>query len=152
VETTLIRGRPRYELLEHTADTGVVVRADSLERLFETAAAAMFDLIADLDRVEASGEGEETRVEAPDLEALLVAWLDELLGRALAAGRVYGEFDVTRVGRSETGAWEVSAVVRGAALDLESGAFRTEVKAVTWHALSVSRDARGLEARVIFDI
>src|SRR3972149_3103568 len=40
--------RPPFEILEHTADAGIVAHARSLEELFANAAAGMFSLMADL--------------------------------------------------------------------------------------------------------
>ncbi|MCL6554479.1 MAG: archease, partial [Firmicutes bacterium] len=36
-----------YEVIDHTADVGIVVRAASLPELFETAAEGMFSFIVD---------------------------------------------------------------------------------------------------------
>src|SRR3972149_3116575 len=43
--------RPPFEIMEHTADAGIVAHAGSLEELFANAAAGMFSLMADLDSV-----------------------------------------------------------------------------------------------------
>src|SRR3990172_7544809 len=40
--------RPPFEILEHTADAGLVAHARSLEELFPTAAAGLFSLMAAL--------------------------------------------------------------------------------------------------------
>ena len=147
----MTRGRPEYDVLDHTADAGVVVRALDEKTLFERAAAAMFDLMVDVDRVAADlGRGaieREIEVDAVDREALLVAWLGELLSVAMAGGYVFGEFDVRRL--EET---SLSATVRGCPLDPHRHGFRTELKAVTYHALSITRNDRVWTARVIFDV
>ena len=148
----MTRGKVPWEVLEHTADTGIVVRAGSLPELFERAAAAMFDAMVDLDTVEPRGEAEEVSVLAPDRETLLVAWLSELLSRAEAEGRLYGEFDVRELGGSGDG-WRLVARVRGEPVDPSRHAFALEIKAVTYHLLEVREEAPGRwVARVLFDI
>ncbi len=148
----MIRGKVSWEVLEHTADTGIVVRAKSLPALYERAAAAMFDALVDLATVEPRGDAEEVTVGAPDRETLLVAWLGELLSRAEAAGRVYGEFDVRELGPAGED-WRLVARVRGEPLDPSRHRFRLEIKAVTYHLLEVRREEPdGWLARVLFDI
>ena len=147
----MTRGAPEYEVLPHTADVGVLVRAPSARELFERAAAAMFDLMVDVTRV---GEGlaagavlEDVEVEAPDREALLVAWLGELLGRAMVDGVIYAAFDISRLEDTR-----LLARVWGKPFESAGQEFRTEIKAVTYHHLLVSEDREGWTARVIFDI
>ncbi len=145
------RGRPEYELLEHTADAGVLVRAATLEELFEKAAAAMYDLIADVDAVAhdlyRGAIVDEIRVEGLDTETLLVAWLGELLSLGMVGGILFGAFEVQTL--SETA---LVARAWGKTLDARVHRFRTELKAVTYHDLWVRREGGEWVAHVIFDV
>ncbi len=147
----MTRGAPEYQVLEHTADVGILVRAPDAPSLFERCAGAMFDLMVDVSVVAAdlaSGAVvEEVHVEAPDREALLVAWLGELLGRAMVGDLIYAAFDVTALTPTR-----LAARVWGRPVGPASGAFRAEIKAVTYHELLVSEDREGWTARIIFDI
>jgi len=142
----MLRGKCDYRLIDHTADVGLLVRAPDAAGLFERAASALFDVMYDLDTFGGGGGAETVTASAPDREALLVAWLEELLSRSMAEETVYGEFHVTEL--SET---SLEAEVRGEPLDLDRHDFRTEVKAVTYHHLLVSEDSDGWSARVIVD-
>ncbi len=146
----MTRGAPEYQVLEHTADVGILVRAPDAPSLFERCAGAMFDLMADVTAVAADmargAAVEEVHVEAPDREALLVAWLGELLGRAVIGDVIYAAFDVTALTPTRLAARVWGAPVSAA------GAFRAEIKAVTYHELLVSEDREGWAARIIFDI
>ncbi|RMG49120.1 MAG: archease [Acidobacteria bacterium] len=143
----MTRGRPAYELYEHTADTGIVLEAPTLPLLFERAAAAMFDLIVDIERVGEDGETETVELEEEDADLLLVSWLGELLGRAMERRRVYGRFDVRL-----DGVTRLRGRIWGEALDPERHRYKTEIKAVTYHDLALRRTARGFQARVVFDL
>ena len=70
--------RPPFEVLEHTADVGIVVHGADLAELFANAGLGMFALMVDLEGVE---EREERliQVEGRDRETLFVRWLTELL-------------------------------------------------------------------------
>jgi SHS2 domain-containing protein len=143
----MIRGRVDYELVEHTADTGILVRGDSMADLFERAAAALFDVMVDIDRVRPGDEAETVTADGIDRETLLVSWLGELLSRAMAKEFVYGAFEVVSIDDAR-----VVGRVWGEPLDVARHDFRTEVKAVTYHHLLVSEDRDGWSARVILDL
>ncbi|MFQ5754027.1 MAG: archease, partial [bacterium] len=64
---------PKYQYIDHTADVGVKIFGPSLAWLFENAAYALFDIIANPDKVHSATE-REIVVEATDLETLLVNW------------------------------------------------------------------------------
>jgi len=147
----MLRGRPDYELVDHTADTGIVVRAESLPRVFEAAAAAMFDVMYDVTRVDPRGPVRRVELREPDLESALRAWLAELLSWSMAEGLAPGLFDVERVDRAGDG---VAVEGSAGAEPLEPGRhrFETEIKAVTWHGIRVEREGEAWRARVIFDV
>lgn len=144
-----------YRWLNHTADVGAVVHAETLEGLFETAAEALADLLTDRAAVE---EREERRIEiaAPDLEQLLVRWLTELIGWFEIDGLVYHRFSVRILGecRMEGRAFgeDFEPEAPGEAGGPGRHPVRTGVKAVTYHQLKIRRAGGGWEATVIFDV
>ena len=80
--------RPRFEILEHTADIGLGARGKTLEELFENAAAGMVEILG-----VAAGHGSQHVdfvVEADDRAALLVRFLDELIYLVDARGARIG--------------------------------------------------------------
>ncbi len=143
----MTRGRVPYRLLPHTADAAFEVEAPDLPGLFEAAASVLFDLVVEIDRV-AGGPVEATIVaEAADRETLLVAWLSELLGGAMANGVVFSAFAVDALD-----ATHVLGRAWGEPLDPARHGFRTEVKAVTYHELALTEVPGGLRAHVVVDI
>jgi SHS2 domain-containing protein len=139
--------RPSYREIEHTADAGFELEAPDLGSAFELSAAAMFDLICDLDSV---GSIVRRTVGASardgDLEALMVRWLSELLYLVAAEGLLLSEFEVR-----EFADGRMRAEVAGEPLDLTRHAIKTDVKAVTYHELAVEQTDGGWRVRVIFD-
>jgi protein archease len=135
-----------YTWLDHTADIGVVVRARSLEALFEVAAEALTDVITDRALIRERSIA-AIQLVAPDLEQLLVRWLTELLGRFDIEGALFHRFSVHRV--DENG---LDAEAYGEPYDPRRHVFRTSVKAVTYHRLSLERTPDGWQATLIFDL
>jgi SHS2 domain-containing protein len=82
----------RFEILEHTADVGLRLTGSSPEEIFEAAGEGLATLLG----AWFPGAGKEHRVEstAQDREALLAAWIDDLLYIHEAEDVVFGGFDV----------------------------------------------------------
>jgi SHS2 domain-containing protein len=131
----------RFE--EHVGEARLRLHATSLPALLEEAARALAELMCcDLDG--ALGPPLRVEVRAPDREALLVAWIDELLFLSEKHKRVWTEPHVERA--TDT---EIRALVRGA----EPPALRTQVKAATLHDLRVvDGDAGELDATLVLDV
>ena len=136
---------PSFEVLEHTADAGIVARGPSLESAFEAAAAGMYSLMVDLEGVrELTTRLVETTGQDP--EHLLSNWLLELLMLTEIENLVFRRFEV-RIDRER-----LTGSAFGEELDLARHEVRGMVKGVTRHMLAVEREQEGYVARVIFDM
>ena len=135
-----------YEILEHTADVGLRARGASQAELFENAAAGMMEVVVDPAGVE-EPEQKTMAAEAPDREALLVNFLQEVLWLVDGEGWLPRRVAITRI--SDT---VVSATAHGEPRDASRHNLRMIIKAVTYHQLSVRGTPQGWEAEVYFDI
>lgn len=136
----------KYELIDHTADIGVKVRGKSVGELFENAAYAMFDLIADLDRVK-KREVLEVEIEGEGMDELLADWLRELLYKFNGERHLLKDFKIEEIDQKS-----LKARVRGEKLDLSRHSLKMEIKAVTYYGLEIKRTSEGWQAQVIFDV
>ncbi len=133
----------RFEEIDHTADVGIRAYGKTASEIFESAAAGMFTLIANPDRVKPVGE-EEIRLAAEDLPSLLVAWLSELLFLHETQNLLFAKFKVrVRGTKLDARAW-------GERIDKRRHELKLAIKAVTYHRLSVDLE-KGV-AEVIFDV
>ena len=135
-----------YEFFEHTADVGMRASGGSLAELFAHAARGLVALVAE-DSALRPVEARAVRLRAASVEALLHAWLTELL--------VW--FDTDRFLPAEYALGSVSATalegeVCGERFDLARHTYGTEVKGVTRHQFHVQQHADRWEAQVIFDV
>jgi SHS2 domain-containing protein len=136
----------KFRTIEHTADIGIEVEASTLEELFSGAARAMFSLIVEEGTAGRSVE-RQVSLDASDLEELMFRWLNELVFLVSAERLVFSVFDVLEV-RDD----HLSALVRGGPLEEAGGGLELEIKAATYHELSVERRGEEWFARAIFDV
>jgi SHS2 domain-containing protein len=139
--------RRPYEILEHTADIGLRAWGETWEALFENCALGLADI---LDRRE-DGDGAEAtnrvsvQVHATDVEALLVEWMNEVLYALEDEEACLRAIRMTEVGETQLRADVELSVCEGAPE-------ATELKAATYHQLSVRRRDSEWEATVYFDV
>ncbi|MFC1925619.1 archease [Chloroflexota bacterium] len=136
----------RFDIIEHTADVGIVAYGATLEEAFANAAYAMFTLIADLEEVREE-VCRRIEVQAEDQESLLASWLNELLYLFDTEGVIFKTFEVTVLGEHS-----LKAEGRGEPLDPERHSLKAGVKAATYYMLRVMKDDDGYNVRVIFDV
>jgi SHS2 domain-containing protein len=136
----------KYDLIDHTADVGLKAYGKTLSEAFENAAKGMFEIITNKSEIESVGQF-DIKLEAPNLEQLLVDWLSELLFIHSSQNLVFGFFKLD-VDEKKPG---LSATVFGEKLDISKHKIGTEIKAVTYHMLEVKKK-KPYHVQVLFDI
>ncbi len=143
-----------FEQLPHTADIKLRVYGTTLEELFRNALIGMFQSIGPLapgcttknERLICPDlpKRHDIEVQSPDCIALLVDFLSE----ALYLSDVYNEayLDATIHELTET---EIKATVHGVEV---TGFEVVEIKAVTYHQLSINRVDGIWQTEIVFDI
>src|SRR5215203_6462182 len=133
-------------MLDHTADVGFELKAPTLEAMFDEARRAL--LMTVFERPPRSGEDEDSvRLSAPDLETLLVRWINELVFLIQGDGFVPVHADV-RIEESGGEDFSLEASLTGGPLDLEGNGWVGEIKSATFHGLDVRQDGEVWRARV----
>ena len=140
-----------HELLPHTADAGLAGHAPDLPGAFEEAAAALAELGADLPAGVSIVEAGCGTLTARDLPGLAFAWLNELLGLAAAEGAALEGGRVARIERSGAG-WALEGTARLASFGPGGAVSRRDVKAVTFHRLTVEDDVHGWTVTAYADL
>ena len=131
------------ELLSHTAEVKLRVRAPSFGQLAAEAARALGALELGTTAPLASGPWRDLEIRAPDQEALLVEWLNELIYLAETERWVAVEFKVRA-------AEDMVLSMRGRGMVVDEPPAR--VKAATFHGLKIVGTPVGLEAEVVLDV
>jgi SHS2 domain-containing protein len=135
-----------YETFDHTADLGLRIRAADLDTLFVEAAQALFGtVVEDLATVRPL-QKIDVQLPGDAIDYLLFDWLRELLYHFDAEHILFGQFEVHV---SKAG---ITATAWGEPLDRTRHNLEHEVKAITYHGLSVEKVGDEWVAEVIVDI
>jgi tRNA nucleotidyltransferase (CCA-adding enzyme) len=136
----------RWEHYPHDADMGVRGFGKSKEESFEQAAMALTAVIVDPQSVNGTLLV-EVECAAPDLELLLVEWLNSLIYEMATKKMFFGKFAVRIDGNMLVGkAW-------GEAIDLAKHDPAVEVKGATCTDLKVAQDETGSwRAQCVVDV
>ncbi|MBI4236153.1 MAG: archease [Chloroflexi bacterium] len=135
-----------YELLEHTADIGILAVGRDAAEAFAQAAKGFAAVTLQAPGAVEERETRRVEVTAPDEEALLVAWVNELVFLQDAEGFLAGRALVQEITPTR-----LKALLYGEPFDPERHRMATQVKAATYHQVKVEHDG-GCRLRVILDI
>jgi SHS2 domain-containing protein len=136
----------RFEILDHTADIGLIIYGEDLKALFENAGEAFFRLITDLRKVRRRTE-RRIEIGGETLERLMVDWLTELLYLHEVENLLFKGFKVESVGKEG-----LRARVKGEPFQEGVHVIKTGVKAVTYHQIEVRKENERWRAQIIFDL
>ena len=136
-----------WEHFVHGADIGVRGIGASVDEAFEQAALALTAVIVAPERVAAVEAVADIRCEAPDLEMLLVDWLNTLIYQMATRKILFGRFRVHVDGCA------LSAEAWGEPVDRGRHQPAVEIKGATYTALAVEhRDDGAWVAQCVVDV
>jgi SHS2 domain-containing protein len=128
--------RAGWEHFPHDADIGVRGWGPTVERAFEEAALALTRIVT---ATEIQPQGSvEVECEAPDLELLLVEWLNAIVYEMAVRRMLFGRFTVTIAP-----GWRLCGTLWGEPVDIARHAPAVEPKGATCTALRVAPAADG---------
>ncbi len=136
---------PLFREFEHTGDVGIEIIAPDRDQLFRRAALALASLLVDRSRVE-EREEREVSVKGETDADLMHDLLAELLDVFVVDEFVWRDASVVCRDGS------IKATLKGERFDADRHQFRGEIKAVTYHQLTVRQEGTDWRARIIFDI
>jgi SHS2 domain-containing protein len=137
----------RFEILEHTADLGIRVQADSLAEILRTAGQALMQIVTGA-TPQNDSVTHDLHITAADHEQLLVNWLSEL--NYLLQTR---QFLFAGCQEMQLSADGCRARVLGETAQHSRLTIITEIKAITYHKAYVHCTEEGKwEAQVYLDL
>jgi SHS2 domain-containing protein len=138
--------RLTYQVIDHTADLGIIVKGTDVEDLFIRAAQAMTHLMVKGD-VSKKKAIRDVLVEGEDFPDLMVRWLGEILYLFEGENLIVRAIEIKSISSIQLKS-ELGLI----SFEPDYHQVLREIKAVTYHQISVGKANDGWEARVIFDI
>jgi SHS2 domain-containing protein len=131
-----------YEILEHPADLKIRAFGKTKEELFLNTLKGMAEnLKPEMNEIIAK---RKIKISSPDLGALLIDFLNEVLYLIQANKEVYTDINFKKLNNTE---------LEGELIGRETKRFGEDIKAVTYHDLDIHQEKDGhWEATVLFDI
>lgn len=135
-----------YQPISHTADIGFKVWGGTLEELFSNAARAVTENLVEI----SDGIPNQTvfvQLNADSLEELLVKWLNEIVFLFETQSLMGLGFHVLQCDPKN-----FKAAIHGLHWDPAQYPLKTQIKAVTFHEMSVRKKGDQFEVQVILDV
>jgi SHS2 domain-containing protein len=135
-----------FEIIDHTADIGIIAYGSDIKQLFSNAALALFSLITEPESVEERLQ-RDLEIISQDKDSLLIEWLNELIYLFDSEHILFNRFKIETLGDNQ-----LRATCYGEKFNPSTHRIKIGVKAATYHMLKVDEDSQGYKAQVIFDI
>jgi len=135
-----------YTLIDHTADLGIHVLGTDPKDLFQNAARAMFEQIAEIEALEGT-EAVAIHLTGEDRPDLMVNWLRELLYHWHVKGLLLRDAQIQLISDKE-----LTAQANFDPYAPDRHVIKREIKAVTYHQIQVKSGPEGWESKIIFDV
>lgn len=138
-----------FEIIEHTADIGIIAYGKTKEEVFVNSAKGMFYILTEEEETCKNKSSYQFKLSADTLEDLLISWLSELLYIFETKLVILNKFVL-----EEFSDYNLIARVYGENIGHNNKKIKREIKAVTYHYLEFKKDevSKLWRARVIFDI
>ena len=134
-----------FEIIDHTADVGIVAYGADIKQAFANAAKALFSIITEPEDIQ-EVLYRDIKISATDQESLLVQWLNELIYLFDTENILFKRFDIAHLSHTR-----LKARIYGENVDKSKHELKTGVKATTYHMLKIDKDD-GYKVQVLFDL
>ncbi len=135
--------RAKHSFEEHRGELEVRIDGPTLSALFAEGGRALAELMRATPLQAQAGCSEEVVLNAPDREALLVEWLNELVFRSEVEKALFTEFVIVHLSERQ-----LVATIRGTRVT----ELRNPVKAATYHGVTIAEHVGGFTAKVVLDV
>ena len=139
-----------YKYIEHEADVGIMGIGDTIEEAFEEGAKAMFNVMIDIDKIEAKQEI-DVECKANDIASLFIEWLNELVLQRDIKNIFLSKFKVEKIKKVDD-TYKLKGKAFGEPIDLKKHEVKIEVKAATYGGLKFEKKDNKYYVQCILDV
>ena len=144
------RARRKFRLLDYMSDALVQSYGRTLEEGFANAAKAMTAVMVDLRRVSPDSLVREVTVEGFDEQSLLYNFLEAVLVKKDIDQEIFRSSSV-RIRKTSKGL-SLRGVLYGEYVDARRHVFKRDVKAITYHEMSITKKEGRYILRFLLDL
>ena len=138
-----------FRYLDHMADIIVEAYGRSLDEAFENSGLALVNIMFGIEEV-VTKKAMRIDVRGRDIESLLYCWLEKILLLLLVDEFIPSEFDANI--SMEKSSILLTGIARGENIDLRRHIYHIEVKAITYHEMSIMQEKNNFTIRYIVDL
>jgi len=140
-----------FSEIEHTADLGIEIHADSIEKLFRLSLDGYYSLVLPETYSATKVDRFNYSTEDPDLENLLIEFMSEINFYLMVRKQIVVLNDSLVVNKDDS---KYSIEIKGSLKKLENPdeVIQTEIKAVTYHQIKIEQKNERYYTRIFFDI
>ncbi|MCZ6622725.1 MAG: archease [Deltaproteobacteria bacterium] len=136
----------KYRILKRSSGLAIKVFGKTQAELFANSAFALFDLIADVEKIQVR-DHLPLEVEGVDRDDLMVNWMRELLYLFQVSGYLLKEFQVREVKEDS-----VRGEVSGEKFDPDRHDIQREIRSVVYHQSRMEKTGDKWIAQVMFEL
>jgi protein archease len=138
-----------FRYLDHMTDVIVEAFGNTLEDAFANSARGLVNAMFELSEVIPNMEI-KIYADGYDLESLLYNWLEKIILVMLIDKIIISNLKVNISERN--GYYSIIGVATGEHIDLEKHHYKIEIKAVTYHEMTIKQDCTGVTIRFLLDL
>ena len=135
--------------LEHTADLAYEIKGDSLEELFKASFLCWKNALLNKEPTGVK-RNEEFNFSEVGLESLMVEFLNHFNFLFFVRGELVREIKIIKIKKNQKYVLTVNAEITG--LEEPEVFVNQEIKAVTYHQLSIKKEGGVFSTRIVFDV
>ncbi len=139
----------KYSYIDHTADLGVKIVADTLQEIYQAAVFVMFNNILELDKITITKKC-KIKIKANSYEELLFNLLKRLLELFYTKGLICKEIKIVKLKENIIKTRIYGSIINF--YEIPSEIFKYEIKTVTYHNLEIKKEGNKYTTTIIFDI
>ena len=136
--------------IDHTADIIVECSGYDLKDAFITAIKALYGIMLNIEKVKPVSSI-EIKINAIDLEELLLKWLEEFLILFDSESLVFSKFEILKL-ENNSNVWYLHAKCWGEQFDPQKHEFKTGVKAATYSEMSIKKQDGQWKFHFVLDL
>lgn len=138
-----------FRYLDHMTDVIVEAFGNTLEDAFANSARGLVNAMFELSEVIPNMEI-KICADGYDLESLLYNWLEKIILVMLIDNIIISNLKVNISERN--GYYSIIGVATGEHIDLQKHHYKIEIKAVTYHEMTIKQDCTGVTIRFLLDL